>query len=204
MRKVALLLALAGCPSRAPSPASDAGPAASASLAGGATVKDAAAPTEAVAARAWLADAGTATVPYVSKQGLFSASVPADAKPYETTSGVAWSLAGATLAVSYYDGKPRGVDRSGQYDLARDMVNGSALEKEEDVKLSGFPTRLRRMRVVPVGRPVLFRRSAIVVDGDRTFDVSCSSPAREDLDAPLCQALFATFLAVASKPAPRH
>ena len=205
MRKVAiaasarlvLVVVLSGCPSSSAgsAPGPDSGSAsgsgsgsASASGPGSASGSDAGiGPAE-----GYLADAGAAA-PYVSKEGRFAVSVPSGIKPNETTGGVGWKLGGAALVVGYYDGKPHGVDRSRFYDLARDKVGGSEVEREDDVKLGGFPTRMRRIRLVLVNKPVQWRRSAIIVAGDRTYEISCTSTAPADLDAAPTNAFFDSF-----------
>ena len=146
-----------------------------------------------------LLDAGVETTPYVSKEGRFTVAAPTGVTPNATTAGVGWGVRGATLVVSYYDGKPRGVDRTRLYDLARDKIGGSEIEREDDVKVGGFPTRMRRMRLVIPGKPVQWRRSAIVVAGDRTYDISCTSPGQADMSAPLTDKFFESFHIDAAK-----
>jgi hypothetical protein len=194
MRRVAVaagacLVLLTGCPSSSSSSASGS---ASATDSGSASDAGSASDSGSVPAQGYLADAAAAA-PYVSKEGRFTVSVPSGIKPYETTAGVRWTVGGASLVAGYYDGRPRGVDRSHFYDLARDGVGGSAIEKEDDAKIAGFPTRMRRIRLVLPGKGVQWRRGAIVIAGDRTYEVSCTSTAHADLDSPVVDQFFTTF-----------
>ncbi len=200
MRKVAFaasacVVLLTGCPRASSSGSGSGADSGSASDSGSDSGSGAGSDsgTASLPAAGYLADAGAATTPYVSKEGHFTVLPPAGVKPNETTAGVAWIVGSAALVVGYYDGRPHGVDRSRFYDLARDGVNGSEIEKEDDVKVGGFPTRMRRIRLVVVGKPVQFRRSAIVVAGNRTFEVSCTSSVRADLDALVTNAFFTSL-----------
>src|SRR5512140_700454 len=123
MRKVAMAAAglemmVVGCPRESSSgAAADAAPARAAD---GSAVTDGGAGDAAPdGGTPSLADAGTATAPYVSKEGRFSVAAPTAGIVNATTAGVGWTVGGATFVVSYYDGKPRGVDRSRSYDIAR-------------------------------------------------------------------------------------
>jgi hypothetical protein len=104
-----------------------------------------------------------------------------------------WIKGAATYAVAYYDGKPHGVDRSSFYQLARDHVGTSAVEKDEDGKLNGSRAHLRLVRVGLPGKPVQWRRSALVVVDDRTYDVSCTTSNQADVGSPLTEAFFGSF-----------
>ena len=186
---LALAIACAACPSSssAGAGAGDAGVAraADAAVDTGAPI-DAALPSQ-------LKGASTATAPYTSKEGLYTVQVPAGVRPDGTISSIVWVVASVAFAVTYYDGKPRGVDRTSFYDLARDKTSGSDIEKEEDVTLSGARAHLRRMRLVRPGKPVQWRRAAILIVGERTYQVSVMSPSAEDLGAPLANAFFDSF-----------
>jgi hypothetical protein len=191
---LALALACAGCPqsssSSSPGSPSDAAAARPTDAAADAFI----APADA-APPSLLADAGTAMVPYTSKEGLYTVEVPAGVRPDGTISSIVWGLAGVTFAVSFYDGKPRGIDNTSFYDLARDKASGSDVEKEEELTVGRARTRahVRRLRLVRPGKPVHWRRAAIVVVGDRTYQLSVMSPSPEDLTAPQANAFFDSF-----------
>lgn len=194
MRRAALfwVLFLAGCPKSETAAPADAGNA------------DAAASPNATPAGA-SADAGAGVdasipgAPFTSKEGGFSVDAPS-VPPIASTAGVVWNTPGGQYAVRYYDGRPHGVDSSPLYSVARDHIDGSAIEKEAEVVINGNKAKTRWLRAVLIDKTVTYRRNAIVVVGDRTYDVSCVSANKDELTSPLAEGFFASFRTQSAPP----
>jgi hypothetical protein len=129
----------------------------------------------------------------VSDLGRFRVTVPAGLVPHATTGGTLWDGRGASFAVLFYDGRPRGVDRSPLYTAARDHLNESAIDREVDIT---FDTRKARERIIHASSAngaTLYRRNVIVLEGDRTYDVSVSCSDRARLDDAEAETFFQSF-----------
>jgi hypothetical protein len=132
-------------------------------------------------------------VPFISREGHFRVAPPAGTTAHETPAGVMWDGEGRTFAVLYYDGKPRGVDRSSSYTAARDKLGDSAIDREERIVFDGHNALRRSLHVNAKSDGFVYRRNVILVVGDRTYDVSVSSTDRARTDNAETDVFFASF-----------
>src|SRR5262249_3831633 len=116
--------------------------------------------------------------PVTFDAGRFRITPPAGATQNATVNGVLWEAGGATDSVLFYDGKPRGIDRSPLYVAARDHLGESAVDHEEDLMLDGRKSHQRTLHATSSKGATVYRRNVLVLAGERTFDVSVVSPER--------------------------
>jgi hypothetical protein len=131
--------------------------------------------------------------PFTFDTGRFRATPPSGATQHATVSGVVWEAGGATYSILFYDGKPRGIDRSPLYVAARDHLGESAIDHEEDVMLDGRKSRQRTLHATSSKGATVYRRNVIVLAGERTFDVSVVSPERTRVEGAEAEAFFQSF-----------
>ena len=185
-RLALVVVLLAGCPTSPTATSTDAGKSPEASALD-------AAPLDAGSADAAAdVDASIPSGPFTSKEGAFSIDAPA-VPMIGSTSAIVWNTPRASYAVHYYDGRPHGVDSSPLYSVARDHVDGSAIEKEAEVVINGNKAKTRWLKAVLINKTVTYRRNALVVVGDRTYDVSCTTQNQDELTSPLAEGFFASF-----------
>ena len=131
--------------------------------------------------------------PFTSVGGRFRVTPPGGLSDHLAVGGILWDGRGAAYSVLFYDGKPHGVDRSPLYSAARDHLGDSAIDKETDTAFDGHKAREKTLHVTSSKGAVVYSRDVMVISGDRTYDVSVTSPERARVEDAEANAFFSSF-----------
>jgi hypothetical protein len=130
---------------------------------------------------------------YASAEGRFRVTPPARLVAHPTAAGTLWDGDGRSFAVLYYDGKPRGVDRSPLYASARDKLGDSAIDQEQETTIDGHKAMRRVLHASAKSGAFIYRKNLIVPVGDRTYDVSVTAADRTRVEDGDAERFFESF-----------